>query len=113
MKWNIEVNGRIFTAAAEENEAAAALTELMPLTVKLSDYAGFEKVGAIGKRLPANDRRTTTNPGDIVLYSRDQIVMFYGKNTWEYTRLGQVEDLAGWKEALGSGNVTVVLTPAE
>lgn len=113
MKWNIEVNGRIFTAAAEENEAAAALTELMPLTVKLSDYAGFEKVGAIGKRLPANDRQTTTNPGDIVLYSRDQIVMFYGKNTWEYTRLGHVEDLAGWKEALGRGSVTIVLTLAE
>ena len=106
MKWNIEVNGRTFTAAAEENEAAAALTELMPLTVKL-------KVGVIGKRLPANDRRTTTKPGDIVLYSRDQIVMFYGKNTWEYTRLGHVEDLTGWKETLGSGSVTVVLTPAE
>ena len=113
MKWNIEVNGRTFTAAAEENEAAAALTELMPLTVKLNDYAGFEKVGVIGKRLPANDRRTTTKPGDIVLYSRDQIVMFYGKNTWEYTRLGHVEDLTGWKETLGSGSVTVVLTPAE
>ena len=113
MKWNIEVNGRTFIAAAEENEAAAVLTELMPLTVSLSDYAGFEKVGAIGKRLPANDRRTTTKPGDIVLYVRDQIVMFYGTNTWEYTRLGHIEDLTGWAEALGSGDVTAVLTPAE
>ena len=36
---------------------------------------------------------TTDNngPGDIVLYSGDQIVIFYGSNSWAYTRLGHVD----------------------
>lgn len=43
----------------------------------MSKYGGFEQVGFIGSTLPLVDARTTTNPGDIVLYSSNQIVIFY------------------------------------
>ncbi len=58
----------------------------------MSMYGGFEQVGEIGTSLPRNDVQTTTSAGDIVLYSGNQIVIFYGNNSWAYTRLGHITD---------------------
>ena len=113
MKMKIEVNGSTFTATLADNAAADALVDWVeegPVTLELSDYAGFEKVGPLGRSLPASDSQTTTHAGDIVLYQGDQIVLFYGSNSWSYTRLGRIDDLTGWEDALGSGNVTVTLS---
>ena len=110
MKMNVQVGERTFTATLEDNEAAAALVQMMesePVVIEMNDYAGFEKVGALGTSLPASDRQTTTQAGDIVLYQGNQIVIFYGSNSWSYTRLGKIDDLDGWEEALGNGDVTV------
>ena len=89
----VEVNGSRFTATLENNEAVDALVEMMrekPVTIQMSDYAGFEKVGPLGTSLPTSSRQTTTQAGDIVLYQGDQIVIFYGSNSWSYTRLGKM-----------------------
>ena len=48
-----------------------------------------------------------------MLYSGSNIVMFYGSNSWSYTRIGRIDDLTDWKEALGSASVTAVFTLAE
>ena len=92
----------------EDNESVEALRELCengPL------YGGFEQVGSIGQRLPRNDSQTTTESGDIVLYSGDQIVVFYGSNSWAYTRLGHVTDKSDEEMAqlLGNGDVTITV----
>lgn len=116
MKMNVEVGGESFTATLENNSAAAALAEMLrsePLTIEMSDYAGFEKVGSLGTRLPASNAQTTTSSGDIVLYNGSQIVIFYGSNSWSYTRLGRIDDLDGWADALGSGDVAVTFSLAE
>ena len=113
MKMKIEVNGSLFTATLADNAAADALVDWVeegPVTLELSDYAGFEKVGPLGRSLPASDSQTTTHAGDIVLYQGDQIVLFYGSNSWSYTRLGRIDDLTGWEDALGGGDVTVTLS---
>ncbi len=107
---NVQVGDVVFSATLEENEAVSALVEMMresPVVIQMSDYSGFEKVGPLGTSLPASDSQTTTQAGDIVLYNGNQIVIFYGTNTWSYTRLGHIDDLTGWEEALGSGDVTV------
>ena len=112
-KMKIEVNGSTFTATLADNAAADALVDWVeegPVTLELSDYAGFEKVGPLGRSLPAPDSQTTTHAGDIVLYQGDQIVLFYGSNSWSYTRLGHIDDLTGWEDALGGGDVTVTLS---
>ena len=83
---------------------------MLPVTLSMSDYSGFEKVGSLGASLPANNAQTTTQAGDIVLYNGNQIVIFYGSNSWSYTRLAHVDDLTGWVEALGSGDVTVTFS---
>ena len=99
----------------EDNEAVEALKDLcrnQPLTIQMSMYGGFEQVGSIGTALPQNDVQTTTTAGDIVLYSGDQMVVFYGSNTWAYTRLGHITDKtqAELAELLSNGNVTVTLS---
>ena len=98
----------------EENEAVEALKELCraePLTIELSMYGGFEQVGPIGARLPSSDVQTTTRAGDIVLYSSNQMVVFYGSNSWAYTRLGHISDQSAEDMAalLGHGDVSVTL----
>ena len=108
-----QVGGSTFTATLEENTAVDALVEMMeqePVTIQMSDYSGFEKVGPLGTSLPTSNQQTTTQAGDIVLYQGNQIVMFYGSNSWSYTRLGHIDDLTGWEEALGSGDVTVTFS---
>ena len=98
----------------EENESVAALRELVqsnPLTIQMSMYGGFEQVGPLGTSVPRQDVQTHTNYGDIVLYSGNQIVIFYGSNSWTYTRLGHIRNLdrAELKELLGQHDVTVTL----
>lgn len=74
----------------ENNASVNALKELETITVNMHQYGGFEQVGSIGKTITSNDKRITTNPGDIVLYSSNQIVIFFGSNTWSYTKLGHL-----------------------
>ena len=98
----------------EQNDAVAALRALADgdgLMVSMSMYGGFEQVGPIGQSLPRDDRRTKTESGDIVLYSGSQIVVFYGSNSWAYTRLGHVSDRSASDMAalLGNGDVTLTL----
>ena len=98
----------------DDNESVEALRQLCreePLTIQMSMYGGFEQVGSIGQRLPRNDSQTTTQSGDIVLYSGDQIVVFYGSNSWAYTRLGHVTDKSDEEMAqlLGNGDVTITV----
>ncbi len=116
MTMNVQVGDASFTAALEENDAVSALIEMMeegPVTIEMDDYSGFEKVGPLGTSLPASNSQTTTQAGDIVLYQGNQIVMFYGSNSWSYTRIGHITDLTGWEEALGSGSVTVTFSLEE
>ncbi len=112
----VTVGGKTFTAVFADNPGADALKELLtdgPVTIDMEDYGGFEKVGALGQELPSSNSRVTTQTGDIVLYQENQIVMFYGSNAWSYTRLGKIEDLTGWEDALGSGNISVSLSLTE
>lgn len=109
----LTVEGVTFPATFADNQGAEALADLLtdgPLTLSLEDYGGFEKVGSLGQSLPTSNTHITTQSGDIMLYQGNQIVLFYGSNSWSYTRLGQVTDLTGWQEALGHGDVTVTFS---
>ena len=99
----------------EDNEAVTALKEYCRdqiLTIPLSMYGGFEQFGSIGTTLPQNDVQTTTHSGDIVLYSGDQIVVFYGSNSWAYTRLGHITDKSQDEltALLANGDISISLS---
>lgn len=97
----------------EENESVDALKALAaegPLTIHMSMYGGFEQVGPIGQDIVSNDQQMTTQAGDIVLYSGDQIVAFYGSNSWAYTRLGHADlSQKEMEDLLGNGDVIMTL----
>ncbi len=95
----------------EDNASVDALKAMLPLTIDLSMYGGFEQVGSLGQRIVRSDVQMTTKPGDIVLYSGDQIVLFYGSNTWSYTKLGTAAlSESELQTLLGSGNVQITLS---
>ena len=99
----------------QENESVNALKQLAkdsPLEIKMSMYGGFEQVGSLGKTLPSSDEKITTEPGDIVLYSGNQISVFYGSNTWEYTRLGKIKNKSDseLKDLLGKGDIPLTIS---
>ncbi|SFR84206.1 cyclophilin-like fold protein [[Clostridium] aminophilum] len=90
----VTVGSSSFIVNLEDNETAKALKEMLSdedLTISASNYGGFEKVCQLGKTLPREDKQITTEAGDVMLYSGNQIVFFYGANSWSYTRIGKVE----------------------
>ena len=89
----LTINENKIQVTLEENSATDALIEILKqgdIVYVASDYGGFEKVGSLGHTLPAEDTQITTQPGDVILYSSNQIVLFYGSNSWSYTRLGKI-----------------------
>ncbi|MCH5267387.1 MAG: hypothetical protein J1E62_03495 [Lachnospiraceae bacterium] len=116
MKMNVTIGDKSFTATLEDNVATRELIEMMkeaPISIDMNDYSGFEKVGPLGRSLTTDNHQTKTSAGDIVLYSGNQIVMFYGSNSWSYTRIGKIDDLSGWEDALGNGNITAEFSLVE
>lgn len=108
-------NGKIFTAKLENNSSARALKEILEkgdISIQMQDYANMEKAGPIGKTLPRNDTQTTTAPGDLILYQGKYFVIYYAPNSWNFTRLGKIENINEneLKSALGEGDATVILS---
>ncbi len=122
MKIKIDITSdsgnHTLTATLADNSSAKAFYELLqksPIEVKMHDYGSFEKVGSLPKSLPRNDKQITTEPGDIILYQGNQITIYYDVNSWNFTKLGKVEDITQdeLKQILDKGNVTVVFSAIE
>ncbi len=114
-KLKISVNGTELTATLEDNSSAEALTELLKqgdITIDMSDYGNFEKVGDLPQSLPTNDESITTAAGDIILYQGNKITIYYAENTWDFTKLGHIDNITQQelKAILGDGNVTVTFS---
>ena len=113
----ITVSGKSLPVKIEDNVATKALVAALreaSITYEAHDYGGFEKVGGIGRTLPSGDSQITTQPGDVILYASDQIVLFYGSNSWSYTRIGKIQygtldELKTFLQA-GKGKISVTLS---
>jgi hypothetical protein len=114
MTMILKINDQKIDVNWEDNESVTALERLVSdkaLTISMSMYGGWEQVGSIGRSLPRNDVQTTAVPGDIMLYSGNQIVLFYGNNSWAYTKLGSMQASQDeLRELLGNGDVTVEIS---
>ena len=104
----LTIDGKEMPVTWEDNASVKELKGNCPLTVNMSMYGGFEQVGSIGQSISRDDKQITTEYGDIVLYSGNQIVVFYGSNSWAYTKLGHIdlpeEELT---QLLGNGDVVL------
>ena len=92
----LTIDGTAVDIQWENNAAVAELSALAQnaITVNTSAYGGFEQVGSLPQRFSRSDAQMTTQPGDIVLYSGNQLVVFFGSNSWSYTKLGHINGLS-------------------
>ncbi len=112
---NLKVNNSTLTVKLADNAATKALVERLKgcaVTYNAHDYGGFEKVGSLGFSLPSNDTYITTEPGDIMLYTSNQLCIFFDSNSWEYTPIGKIEGMTKQqlKDAFGTGEVSITLS---
>lgn len=116
---NIQIGEHLLTATLVQNSSTEALLEMLsegPVTINMNDYASMEKVGPFPKSLPRNDEQISTEAGDLILYQGNSFVIYYDTNSWNFTRLGKIDNVTQQelKEILGSGSVTAVLSlPSE
>ncbi len=114
-KINLTVGDKTMTATLVENSATRELVSMLsqgPVVIEMDDYGGFEKVGSLPQSLPTSNSQITTQPGDIMLYQGQNMVIFYGSNSWSYTRLGKIDGATAEniRQFLGNGRVSVKLT---
>jgi len=112
---NIQIGDKILTATLVENSSVDALKEALsegPITLNMRDYGSMEKVGSLDMYLPKNHQHITTEAGDIILFQGNQFVIYYAPNSWNFTRLGKINNVSAeeLKEILGDGNVTITLS---
>ncbi len=116
MKIKLTVNNEQLLVNLVDNSSTRALVKKLkkgPKTVKMKDYANMEKVGMFGK-LPTNDEQINAQPGDLILYMGVSIVLYYEPNSWNFTKLGSVENKtqAQLKEILGTDTVNITFENA-
>ena len=108
----LSVNGNELDVLWENNETVKELlsyTQTESIVVNATRYGGFEQVGSLPQGFSRSDVQLTTEPGDIVLYSGDQLVLFFGSNSWSYTKLGHIEGLSQdeLSELLGGSSAVI------
>ena len=83
--------------------------------IGVHDYSNFEKVGSPGFSLPRNDTQITTIPGDLLLYQGNQFVFYYDENSWNFTKLGHIDNQTQeqLKQLQGDGNTTITFSLQE
>lgn len=114
-KMYLQIGDTVWTATLEDNLSVTAFKELLsqgPVTVNMSDYGGFEKVGGLATTLPQSNRQITTKPGDIILYQGNSVTIYYGENSWNFTLLGHVDGVtdAQLREVLKAGGEDILVT---
>lgn len=120
MKINITIGDQTRTATLVSNSSTEALVAALqeaPITYEAHDYSNFEKVGDLGRSFPQNNTPITTEPGDLILYQGNNLCIYYDTNSWNFTRLGRIDDAtqSDIKQFVraGQGNVTVTLSIAD
>ena len=114
MKLKLFIDEKEVPVIWEDNNSVKALYEYVidnPLSVDMHIYGGFEQVGSLGTDLPTDDHNITTQAGDIVLYNGNQIVIFFGSNSWAYTKLGKIDNANqdSMKQLLAEKDVKVTI----
>lgn len=113
MKINLTINGNSFTAMLYDNETTRELLNRFPLEVSMSELNGNEKYYYFDESLPTNSYKPgNISTGDIMLYGSDCLVIFYEDfdTPYSYTRIGKIDNVDNLKNALGKGNVNVVIS---
>ncbi len=110
VNMSVIVGNKTFMATLAGNATSQAFQDLLPLTLDMTELNGNEKYCYLSTDLPADAANPgTIRAGDIMLYGRSCVVLFYEtfNTSYSYTRIGAVNDPVGLAQALGDGDVTV------
>lgn len=120
MTMNITIGNVTHEVTLVNNAATQTLLAKLkegPVTVKLDTNGNFEIWGSLGFSLPSSNEYINGQPGDVVLYSGSNICIFYGYNSYSYTRLGRINGLSAdeLKTFLrgGESDISVTLSQSE
>lgn len=106
----VSIGNSTFTATLTTSATATAFKAMLPLTLNMSDFNNNEKVCSLpGSLTTAASNPATIHTGNIMLYGSNSLVLFYEtfSTSYSYTRIGQIDHVAGLKAALGTGSVTI------
>lgn len=106
----IRVADKTFSVELYDNEAAAALLDMLPMQVNVQELNGNEKYYYLSQSLPTQAvRPSAIHTGDLMLFGSDCLVLFYEdfSTSYRYTSLGEITNPEGLAQALGTGSVTV------
>ncbi len=111
----LKIGDKTLTVSLAKNSSVDALVDVLnnqAISIDMKDYGNMEKVGPLGHNLPQNDEQITAQPGDIILYQGNALVIYYAPNTWSFTRLGKIDNITTQelKSILGQGDVSVTLS---
>ena len=111
MTIDITASGKTFKAEIEDSETGKAFLAKLPLTLDMSELNGNEKY-CYGVDLPRADKHyDSIAAGDLMLYSGNCIVLFYGSaGGYSYTRIGKIVSTEGLAEALGESGIKVAFS---
>ena len=87
---NLLIDDKELNVTWEDNDSVKSLKQILPLTIRMHEYGGFEQTGSIGQSIVRNDSQINVVPGDIVLYNGNAISVFYNNSSWSYTKLGHI-----------------------
>lgn len=111
----VYVNGNKLKVELAKNSSADALVELLKsgdIVFTAYENGGFEIYGNIGHNLPTNNSQITAQAGDVILYAGNNICLFFGNNSWSYTRIGKINGYSAdeLRTLLGAGGGSVQVT---
>ena len=116
-KMYITIGDETHCITMEDNIGTRALMAALQadnITYTADDYGNFEKVGYVGQSFPTDNHQIATSAGDLVLYNGDNICIFYGSNSWSYTRIGKLDNLSAEEVRqfvkAGEGEVSITLS---
>lgn len=114
-KLLITIGNKTLTASLLDNSSSQAIVASLkksPISYEAHDYGNFEKVGSLGETFPTNDEQITTEPGDLILYQGENLCIYYDVNSWNFTRIGKIDNItqSELKDFLGNGNCTITIS---
>lgn len=106
----MKIGEKEYSVALNDNNTTKALQELLPMTIKMSEFNGNEKYYHFSNSLPSRPEHIwQIKSGDVMLFGDDCLVVFYKdfKTVYSYTRIGHIENAADLEQILGRSSVTI------
>jgi hypothetical protein len=112
MRISIKLGAKVITASLADSATSRDLVSLLPLRIKLEDYAATEKIGYLPRKLATVGAPAGTEPaaGDITYYAPWGNLALFHKDFRYSSGLIPLGKIESGLEALGEpGSVTATI----